>query len=67
MTHLMYHIVAVIEWFESRPWRGVLDAILCTKICSWLSHAIAMSYTSKMYNHNITDMFLKTCIMLNIR
>jgi len=32
--------IIAIHWsceFESRSWRGVLDAILCDKVCQWLA------------------------------
>ena len=45
--------------FESRSWRGVLDTILCDKICQWLAKVrwflpgIPVSSTNKTGRHEI--------------
>jgi len=46
--------------FESRSWWGVLDTILCNKVCQWLvagrwfSPSTLVTSTNKTNCHNIT-------------
>ena len=48
--------------FESRSWRGVLDIILCDKVCQWLAAGrwfSPVSSTNKIDRHDITEIVLK--------
>ena len=55
--------------FESRSWRGVLDATLCDEVCQWLATGrwvfpgTPISFTNKTDCHDITEILLK--VMLN--
>ena len=40
--------------FESRSGRGVLDTILCDKVCQWFSLGSPVSSTSKTDHHDLT-------------
>ena len=50
--------------FESRTWRGVLDTILCDKVCQWLatgrwfSPGPPVSSTNKTERHDIIEILL---------
>ena len=54
--------------FESRSWRGVLDATLCDKVCQKLatgrlfSPGTSVSCTNKSDRHDITEILLYMCI-----
>jgi hypothetical protein len=54
--------------FESRPWRGVLDTILCDKVHQWLaagrwfSAGTPVSSTDKTYRHDMTEILLKVAL-----
>ena len=54
--------------FEPRSWRGVLDAILCDKVCQWLatgrwfSLGVPVSSTNKTDLHDITEILLKVAL-----
>ena len=59
-------ITTEVVWFESRLWRGVLDATLCDKICQWLatdrwfSLGTPVSSTNKTDRHDIAEILLNT-------
>jgi hypothetical protein len=42
-------------WFESRSWRGVLDATLCHKVCRWLAAVWWFSSCTPVSSTNIID------------
>jgi hypothetical protein len=54
--------------FEPRSWRGVLDTILCDKICQWLatgwwfSPGTPVSSNIKTDCHDITEILLKVAL-----
>jgi len=52
-TFSVYHYYSCE--FESRSWRGVLDAILCDKVCQWLTICFWFSPGSLVYSTNKTD------------
>ena len=54
--------------FESRSWRGVLDATLCDKVCQllvagrWLSQGTPVSSTKKTDCHDLAEILLKVAL-----
>ena len=54
--------------FEPRSWQGVLDTILCDKVCQWLatgrwfSLGTPVSSTNKTDRHGITEILLKVAL-----
>jgi hypothetical protein len=54
--------------FESRSWRGVLDATLCDKVCQWLatgrwfSTGTPVSFINETDRHDITEILLKMAL-----
>ena len=54
--------------FESRLWRGILDTILCDKVCQWLatgrlfSLGTPISSTNTTDRHDITEIVLKVSL-----
>jgi hypothetical protein len=54
--------------FESRSWRGVLDATLCDKVCQKLatgrlfSPGTSVFSTNKADCHDITEVLLKVAL-----
>jgi hypothetical protein len=56
--------------FEFRSWRGVLDTILCDKVCQWLvvgqwfSPGTPVSSTNKTDRHDITAIVLKVALKI---
>ena len=54
--------------FESRSWRGVLDTILCDRICQWLATGrwfylgTAVSSSNKTDRHDISEILLKVAV-----
>ena len=54
--------------FESLSWRGVLDTMLCCKVCQWLptgrwfSPCTSVSSTNKTDRHDITEILLKVAL-----
>ena len=66
-----YVISAYLHWsceFESCTWRGVLDIILCDKVCQrlttghWFSPGTPILSTNKNDSHDITEILLKNCV-----
>jgi hypothetical protein len=61
---LLLHIYKSCE-YESRSSRGVLDTILCDKVCQWLAAdrwffpGIPVSSTNKTDHHDIKEILLK--------
>ena len=55
-------------WVQHRSWRGVLDTILCDKVCQWLatgrwfSPGTPVSSTNKTDRHDITEILLKVAL-----
>ena len=77
--HIIYWIVIIklislTYWisksceFDSRLWQGVLDTILCYKVCQWLatgrwfSPGTPVSFTNKTDRHDITEILLKVAL-----
>ena len=61
----------IVEKFESRSCRGVLDTTLCDKVCQWLtagrgcSPGNPISSTNQTDRHDITGILLK--VVLNTK
>ena len=54
--------------FESRSWRGLLDAALCDNVCQcltagrWLSAGTPVFSTNNTDRHDITEILLKVAL-----
>ena len=54
--------------FESRSWRGLLDAALCDNVCQcltagrWLSPGTPVFSTNNTDRHDITEILLKVAL-----
>ena len=56
----------VIQMFEIRSWRGVLDTTLCDKVCQWLATGRWFSPGTPVSPRNKTDRHDITEILLNV-
>ena len=62
-----YTLLSILG-FESHSWRGVLDIMLCDKVCQWLaaggwfSPGTPVSATNKTDRHDITELLLKVAL-----
>jgi len=52
--------------FEPRSWRGVLDTIVCDKVCQWLATGRWFSLGTPVFSTNITNRHDITEILLKV-
>ena len=67
-NYLCNQCLSPLKLFESRSWRGVLDATLCDKVCQffvtgpWFSPDTPVFSTNKTYRHDKTEIWLKVVL-----